>query len=196
MLSLKFTIFELTKNAVKLYIPKYQSIVYLLLFVFQIAFFHSTTAQNLSIQYVQGSSHDSDNSKSSSDQDDLIDYENDDSEEKEDNQENEEEQEVDGEIDFVKDLSPFSEGGRVNSNFQLVGEKGPEIVKMPRGSTVYSNAVSKQMISRGSNTVVNNMSITINARDTSDAELRRIADKIGNMVNNKINRRTSSRTLG
>ncbi|RCL73211.1 MAG: hypothetical protein DBW72_05525 [Flavobacteriales bacterium] len=105
MLSLKFTIFELTKNAVKLYIPKYQSIVYLLLFVFQIAFFHSTTAQNLSIQYVQGSSHDSDNSKSSSDQDDLIDYENDDSEEKEDNQENEEEQEVDGEIDFVKDLS-------------------------------------------------------------------------------------------
>lgn len=98
--------------------------------------------------------------------------------------------------DFVKDLSPFSEGGRVNSNFQLVGEKGPEIVKMPRGSTVYSNAVSKQMISRGSNTVVNNMSITINARDTSDAELRRIADKIGNMVNNKINRRTSSRTLG
>jgi len=98
--------------------------------------------------------------------------------------------------DFVKDLNPFSEGGRVNSDFQLVGEKGPEIVKMPRGSTVYSNAVSKQMISKGSNTVVNNMSITINARDTSDAELRRIADKIGNMVNNKINRRTSSRTLG
>ena len=98
--------------------------------------------------------------------------------------------------DFIKDLNPFSEGGRVNSDFQLVGEKGPEIVKMPRGSTVYSNAVSKQMISKGSNTVVNNMSITINARDTSDAELRRIADKIGNMVNNKINRRTSSRTLG
>jgi len=98
--------------------------------------------------------------------------------------------------DFVKNLSPFSEGGRVNSDFQLVGEKGPEIVKMPRGSTVYSNSVTKQMISKGSNTVVNNMSITINARDTSDAELRRIADKIGNMVNNKINRRTSSRTLG
>ena len=98
--------------------------------------------------------------------------------------------------DFIKDLSPFANGGRVNSDFQLVGEKGPEIVKMPRGSTVYSNAVSKQMVSRGSNTIVNNMSITINARDTSDAELRRIADKIGNMVNNKINRRTSSRTLG
>ena len=101
---LKFTIFALTKNAVKFYIPKYQSVVYLLLFVFQIAFFHSTTAQNFSDQFVHGCSHDSNSSKSSSNQDDLIDYENDDSEENEDNQENEEEQEVDTEIDFVKDL--------------------------------------------------------------------------------------------
>ena len=89
----------------KLYIPKYQSIFYLLLFVFQIAIIQSTTAQNFSIQFVHGCSHDSNNSKSSSNQDDLIDYENDDSEENEDNQENEEEQEVDAEIDFVKDLS-------------------------------------------------------------------------------------------
>ena len=102
---LKFTIFALTKNAVKFYIPKYQSIVYLLLFVFQIAFFHSTTAQNFSIQCVHGLSHDSNHSKPSSNQDDLIDYENDDSEENEDNQENEEEHESDSEIDFVKDLS-------------------------------------------------------------------------------------------
>ena len=89
----------------KINIPKYQSIVYLLLFVFQIAIFHSTTAQNFSIQFVHGFSHDSNNSKPSSNQDDLIDYENDDSEENEDKQENEEEQEVDTEIDFVKDLS-------------------------------------------------------------------------------------------
>ena len=89
----------------KVNIPKYQSIFYLLLFVFQIAIFHSTAAQNFSIQFVHGGSHDSNNSKPSSNQDDLIDYENDDSEENEDNQENEEEQEVDAEIDFVKDLS-------------------------------------------------------------------------------------------
>ena len=105
MWSLKFTIFGLTKNAVKIYIQKYQSIVYLLIFVFQIAIFHSTTAQNFSIQFVHGFSHDFNNSKSPSNQDDLIDYENDDSEENEDKQENEEEQEVDTEIDFVKDLS-------------------------------------------------------------------------------------------
>ena len=89
----------------KINIPKYQSIFYLLLFVFQIAIFHSTAAQNFSIQFVHGCSHDSTTSKPSSNQDDLIDYENDDSEENEDNQENEEEQEVDAEIDFVKDLS-------------------------------------------------------------------------------------------
>ena len=102
---LKFTIFALTKNAVKINIPKYQSILYLLLFVFQIAFFHSATVPKFSIQGVHGFSHDSNNSKPSSNQDDLIDYENDDSEENEDNQENEEEHESDSEIDFVKDLS-------------------------------------------------------------------------------------------
>ena len=41
----------------------------------------------------------------------------------------------------------------------------------------------------------NTFNITINARDTSDAELRRIANKIGSMVNNSINRTTASRTL-
>ena len=89
----------------KFSIPKYQSVIYLLLFVFQIAFIHSATIQNFSIHCIHGFSHDSNNSKPSSDQDDLIDYENDDSEENEDNQENEEEQESDSEIDFVKDIS-------------------------------------------------------------------------------------------
>ena len=75
----------------------------------------------------------------------------------------------------------------------LVGEKGPELVKLPAGSRVYSNSQSKSMTG-GSTT--NNFNITINAKDTSDQELRRIADKIGTMVNNKINRTTSTRTLG
>lgn len=88
----------------KFYFPKYQSIVCLLLFVFQIAIIQSTTAQNFSIQFVHGCSQDSNNSKSSSNQDDLIDYENEDNEENEENEDNEEEQEVDTEIDFVKDL--------------------------------------------------------------------------------------------
>jgi len=87
----------------------------------------------------------------------------------------------------------FASGGVVNTPLQVVGERGPELVNLPKGSRVHSNKDSKKMLaSSGGNTI----NITINARDTSDAELRRIADKIGNMVNNKINRRTSSRTLG
>ena len=91
-------------------------------------------------------------------------------------------------------INPFKRamGGTVGANegMTLVGENGPELVSLPSGSKVHTNAESKRM--GGGNTI----NITINARDTSDAELRRIADKIGNMVNNKINRRTSSRTLG
>jgi hypothetical protein len=87
---------------VKFPLQKYLSVIYLLLFVFQIAIFHSTTVKNLSIQSIQAFSDESDDSEPSSDKEDLIDYENDD--ENEDNQENEEEQEIDGEGDFVKDI--------------------------------------------------------------------------------------------
>lgn len=95
---------------------------------------------------------------------------------------------------IVDKFDLFASGGVVNTPLQIVGEKGPEIVNLPRGSRVHSNKDSRKMLasSSGGNTI----NITINARDTSDAELRRIADKIGNMVNNKINRQTSSRTLG
>ena len=82
-------------------------------------------------------------------------------------------------------------GGVTDGRVNLVGEEGPELVRLPKGSRVHSNAESKQMMGG----VTNNINITINAKDTSDTELRRIADKIGNMVNNKINRRTSSGTM-
>mgnify|MGYP001215029212 CR=1 FL=1 len=58
----------------KFSIPKYQSVIYVLLFVFQIAFFHSATVQNFSIHCIHGFSHDSNHSNPSSDHDDLIDY--------------------------------------------------------------------------------------------------------------------------
>jgi hypothetical protein len=86
----------------------------------------------------------------------------------------------------------FADGGTVTSPLQIVGERGPELVSLPRGSRVHNNTQSKRMAASGGNT----FNITINARDTSDAELRRIADKIGQMVSGRINRNTSSRTLG
>jgi hypothetical protein len=96
--------------------------------------------------------------------------------------------------DENKSLIGLAAGGITAGNYNLVGEKGPELVKLPAGSRVYSNSQSKSMNTGGS-TVINNH-ITINARDTSDAELRRIADKIGSMLNNSVNRRTSSGSMG
>ena len=95
--------------------------------------------------------------------------------------------------DENKHVLGLAKGGITTGAMNLVGEQGPELVKLPAGSRVYSNSQSKSMT--GGSTVINNH-ITINAKDTSDAELRRIAEKIGNMVNNKMNRSTSSRTMG
>ena len=83
-------------------------------------------------------------------------------------------------------------GGLVNNDMTIVGERGPELVSLPRGSRVHSNSNSKRMA--GGSGVVNNFNITINAKDTSKAEMRRIADEIGRMVSSKINRRTSNRS--
>tara|TARA_B100000963_G_C22610921_1_gene664814 strand:- start:69 stop:1424 length:1356 start_codon:yes stop_codon:yes gene_type:complete len=94
---------------------------------------------------------------------------------------------------LIGKILPFANGGVVtNSGMQLVGERGPELVSLPKGSRVHSNRDSRKMMG---GTQINNY-ITINARDTSDGEMRRIANKISSMVNNKINRSTSSRTLG
>jgi len=85
-------------------------------------------------------------------------------------------------------------GGVASGGTTMVGERGPELVQLPKGARVYNNQQTPSMSKGGGNTV--NNYITINAKDTSDQELRRIADKIGSMVNNKINRTTSSRTFG
>jgi len=85
----------------------------------------------------------------------------------------------------------FADGGVSGGGMAVVGERGPELVNLPKGARVHSNAESKKMAS-SSNVVNNNVNVTINAKDTSDAELRRIADQVGNMITNKLNRTTSS----
>ena len=92
----------------------------------------------------------------------------------------------------IKGFGLFASGGMVNDGMAIVGEKGPELVSLPRGSRVHSNSNSKRMASSGT---VNNFNITINAKDSSKAEMRRMADEIGRMISAKINRSTSSSTL-
>ena len=93
---------------------------------------------------------------------------------------------------LVSQIPGFASGGVSAGGMSIVGEKGPELVNLPKGSRVHSNSQSKTMVGGGT---TNNFNITINARDTSDGELRRIADKIGQMVSSKINRSTSSSTM-
>ena len=92
---------------------------------------------------------------------------------------------------FADIVPGFSTGGTSMGGMAVVGEKGPELVSLPRGSRVHSNAKSRQM-TKASN--VNNFNITINAKDTSKSEMRRIAKEIGNMINKEVNRGVSSST--
>ena len=82
----------------------------------------------------------------------------------------------------------FASGGITGSGMSLVGERGPELVKLPRGSRVYSNADSKGMT--GGNTI----NVSVNGRvGANDAEIRDIARKISRHINIEMNR--SSNTL-
>ena len=83
----------------------------------------------------------------------------------------------------------FAEGGVTSSSMQLVGEKGPELVSLPRGSRVYSNRDSQGMMG------TNNITVNVQGRvGASDSELRDIASRVGRMISTEINRSTSSRT--
>mgnify|MGYP005986924985 CR=1 FL=1 len=93
---------------------------------------------------------------------------------------------------FLKSVDLFSKGGVSSGGPAIVGEKGPELVNLPAGSRVHSNKESKKMVSAKGDNITNNFHITINARDTSDKELKRITDKIGKEIANKLNRRLGS----
>ena len=84
----------------------------------------------------------------------------------------------------------FADGGVTSTPFQIVGEKGPELVKLPKGSRVHSNTQS-----RGMTGSTNNITVNVQGRlGASDSELRDIATKVGRMISTEINRSTSSRT--
>tara|TARA_R100001463_G_scaffold15361_2_gene40195 strand:+ start:841 stop:2307 length:1467 start_codon:yes stop_codon:yes gene_type:complete len=85
----------------------------------------------------------------------------------------------------------FASGGVTRGGVSLVGELGPELIRLPRGTRVHSNAESKAMMGG------NNITVNIQGRiGASDSELRQIAQKVGQMINKEINRTTSSRGLG
>ena len=94
----------------------------------------------------------------------------------------------------LEKISFFSSGGVTTGGLSIVGEKGPELVKLPTGSRVYSNADSGKMVaanaaSSGGNTI----NVHVNGRvGASDAEIRDIANKVAREINIRMNRTSSS----
>ena len=83
----------------------------------------------------------------------------------------------------------FASGGITGNGWSLVGEKGPELVRLPAGSRVFSNADSRSM--------GNNITVNVQGRvGASDAEVRDIANKIGRLVNSQINRNVTTGIRG
>ena len=84
----------------------------------------------------------------------------------------------------------YSGGTVAQTGTMLVGEHGPELVRLPFASRVYSNQQTKGMM-RGGNVINVNVQGRVGA---SDSEIRDIARKIGNQLGREINRTTSSST--
>ena len=85
---------------------------------------------------------------------------------------------------FAASAFGFSASGGMASGLTVVGERGPELVNLPGGSRVYSNSQSRNMAG-GGNTINVNVTGRVGA---SDAEIRDIANKVGQQINIRMNR--------
>jgi len=94
-------------------------------------------------------------------------------------------------LDQILYLIPgFSSGGITGSGLSIVGERGPELVRLPTGSRVYSNADSKRMLGGSGGNTIN---VHVNGRvGASDAEIRDIANKVAREINIRMNRTSST----
>ena len=86
-------------------------------------------------------------------------------------------------------LPGFSTGGVSMGGPALVGERGSELVNLPRGARISNNANSMGTRAGG-----NNIHVHINGRvGASDAEIRDIANKVAREINIRMNRTGANR---
>tara|TARA_R100001015_G_C4634504_1_gene201128 strand:+ start:2423 stop:3868 length:1446 start_codon:yes stop_codon:yes gene_type:complete len=85
-------------------------------------------------------------------------------------------------VNVGKDIRGMATGGVSSGGLTLVGERGPELVRLPSGARVHSNAESRRM---GGGTI----NVHVNGRvGASDAEIRDIASKVAREINTQMNR--------
>jgi len=79
-------------------------------------------------------------------------------------------------------IPTFADGGVSGGGLAIVGERGPELVRLPSGARVHSNSESRRMAG-------SNIHVHVNGRvGASDAEIRDIANKVAREINLKMNR--------
>lgn len=88
-----------------------------------------------------------------------------------------------------KGITGRATGGIVRENMTLVGERGPELVSLPNGARVHTNAQSRRMATGGSNVINVNVTGRVGASDT---EIRDIANKVAREINLRMNRTGSA----
>ena len=95
-----------------------------------------------------------------------------------------------GALSSAKNFIGLAEGGKISqSGLAVVGERGPELVQLPRGAQVHSNSASKAIAS----SVTNNITVQVTGRvGANDAEIRDIANKVAREINSRMNRTTTS----
>lgn len=77
-------------------------------------------------------------------------------------------------MSFVPGITKRAGGGRVNEDMTLVGERGPELVSLPRGSYVHTNAETRGMMSP-------QIKVTIGSVN-NEADEDRLISKIARMI--------------
>ena len=97
---------------------------------------------------------------------------------------------IKGGFNSAKNFIGLAEGGKISqSGLAVVGERGPELVQLPRGAQVHSNSASKAIAS----SVTNNITVQVTGRvGANDAEIRDIANKVAREINSRMNRTTTS----
>jgi hypothetical protein len=75
-------------------------------------------------------------------------------------------------IDNLKNVAGFANGGITDGGLTMVGERGREIVNLPKGSRVHSAADTKQMLSGASNGS-GTVNLTVNGFVGNQAQLAR-----------------------
>lgn len=89
---------------------------------------------------------------------------------------------------WIGGLFSWKASGGPASGATIVGEKGPELLNLPNGSRVTSNADSRKLASGGGNVI----NVHVNGRvGASDKEIRDIASKVAKLINVEINRNSN-----